>query len=273
MALKPPDTRPPAEIEVFGLSQLAPLGAWQMSLAHPAEHHLLIWITRGQGKVLIDGGQAGFGPHNALFLPAGSLFALDPGRQALGHVMAVQSRSETVLPEDPMHIRVLEVQDQFTLTAIFEAMLREQHERRAYWQDAMRAQVGLVDVWLCRQSETEEHPSASRRLMRAYFDAIADPMAFGKTQSDHARHLGVTPTHLTRVCKLVTGRSAAQLWSERLAHESALRLSRTDHSAKHIAAQLGFASASYFNRFVSKVLGKPPGAFRKTHAGRIRTPY
>ena len=75
------------------LAQLAASGAWQLDLVHDRPVSLLIWITRGQGLALLDGARRGVGAHNALFVPAGNLMALDLGRQGFGQAL--------ILPDPP----------------------------------------------------------------------------------------------------------------------------------------------------------------------------
>jgi AraC family transcriptional activator of pobA len=68
--------------------------------------------------------------------------------------------------------------------------------------------------------------------------------------ADLAQDLGVTPTHLSRVCKDIAGQTAADLLTERLLHAARDRVERTDLPFQVIAAELGFGSAAYFTRFL-----------------------
>ena len=80
--------------------------------------------------------------------------------------------------------------------------------------------------------------------------------------ADHAAELGVTPTHLTRAVKAATGKSAADLLSERSCHAARRLLGETDQTAAEIAAYLGFGSAAYFTRFMQQHSGLPPSKLR-----------
>ncbi len=48
---------------------------WRMSLPHMRPYPQLIWITRGQGLLMLNGTRRGVGTHNLIFVPAGALFA------------------------------------------------------------------------------------------------------------------------------------------------------------------------------------------------------
>ena len=79
-------------------------------------HHLLIWITRGQGRGSAGRHRRGIGAHNALLVPARSLFALDLGRQSIGHAVMIPAGHDLRLPEMPRHLRIRDVQVQSELT-------------------------------------------------------------------------------------------------------------------------------------------------------------
>ena len=78
----------------------------------------------------------------------------------------------------------------------------------------------------------------------------------------YAEALDVTPTHLTRAVKAATGKTAADILTERVVYEARVLLGTTDHSAQSIARHLGFGSAAYFTRFIQHHTGKPPSKLR-----------
>ena len=81
--------------------------------------------------------------------------------------------------------------------------------------------------------------------------------------ADYAETLDVTPTHLTRAVKSATGKTAADLVTERVLHEARVLLSETQQPARQIAAYLGFGSAAYFTRFIQQHTGLTPSKLRK----------
>ncbi|MEZ5912190.1 MAG: helix-turn-helix transcriptional regulator [Paracoccaceae bacterium] len=82
--------------------------------------------------------------------------------------------------------------------------------------------------------------------------------------ADYASALGVTPTHLTRVCNKTCGRSAHDLLQDRVLFEARRMLAETKLPVKDVSAQLGFASAAYFTRAFQHRTGKTPTQFRRT---------
>ncbi len=263
----PYDPTPVEEISVYPLKSLAPLGPWQVSLAHHREHHLLIWITRGQGLAMIDGSRRGFSAHNVLFIPARSLFAIEIGRNCIGQVLQVPEDSPLALPRKAHHLRISQAQDQNSLTALFEAMHGEQAARATLWHRAMLSYGELTGIWLRRQIHDAElqagKRSAARRLTTAYSNRVVEFFRTGLSMAEHAAALDVTPTHLTRVCKAETGKTAASLLTERQYHEARRLLVESNLPMRDIADQLGFGSAAYFTRFISQHSGQTPSRLRK----------
>lgn len=259
-------------IRLVTLAQLATAGPWQLELAHDRGEDLLIWITRGQGVALLDGARRGIGVHNAIFIPARNLMALAPGRQGFGQALVIPAGTRLTLPGTVQHLRTREAAVQNELTALFEALGREQNAARPLQDTAMLAHAELVSIWLRRQigqaANADRRPTAAQRLMRAYCARLVGDFASGASMADHAAALGVTPTHLSRVCKAETGRTAADLLTERLLHASRQLLTSTAVPFQDIAAHLGFGSAAYFTRFVQHHTAKTPTALRRAAVAR-----
>ncbi|WP_428925131.1 helix-turn-helix domain-containing protein [Marinibacterium sp. SX1] len=260
---------PPAPgIQALSLAQVMRDGAWRLDLAHDRPDHLLVWITRGQGVGLIDGSRRGLGLHNALFIPARTLFALDLNRQVFGQAVIIPEGIAPSMPAEIHHLRIRDVTAQAELTGFFEAIGREQGADRPLRQAAMAAHVELMSIWMRRQVEAgaDSLPggSAGQRLSRAYCRRLVSHFASGASLAEHATYLNVTPTHLTRVCKTEIGKTAGALLTERLLHAARRLLCDTDVPAKDIASQLGFGSAAYFTRFIQQHTHQSPIQLRRS---------
>ena len=253
-------------LKIRTLAQLAGGDGWRLGLAHDQVHHTLFWVTRGQGRMLLDGRRRGIGPHNAVFVPAGSVYSIDLGAQMLGQAIIVPDGTALRLPDMPRHLRVRDVHVQTELATIIEAAQREQTQGRALAQDALEAHVALMSVWLRRQIALEEHipsPStAGERLSRRFTQMIPQHYMSGAPMAFYAAELGVTPTHLTRTVKAATGKTAADLLTERVIHAARTLLETTRHPARNIAHHLGFGSAAYFTRFMQQHTGRSPSQLR-----------
>lgn len=257
-------------LSILSLSQLAKGQDWRLSLAHDRAEHLLIWTTRGQGRLLLDGQRFGIGTHNAIIIPARTLFALDLGRQGVGQAVVIPEATELPVPQMPRLLRIRDGSVMTELTTLIEAASREQSGGRPLRARSMEAYGALITVWVHRQLGLEEHApvrrKASARLSAAYCKRISRYFAEPMTMADHAEALGVTPTHLTRACKASTGKTAADLLTERVLYEARCLLAATKVPAQDIARHLGFGSAAYFTRFMLHHTKATPTALRKASA-------
>jgi AraC family transcriptional activator of pobA len=255
-----------SQLKIQTLAQLGGADPWRLLLAHDRPHHTLLWFTRGQGRMFLDGRRRGLGTHNAVFLPAGSLFAIDAGRQSLGQVVSVPAGTPLRLPDVPRHLRIRDVQVQSELSALIEAAQREQTQGRPLAQDALEAHVALMSVWLRRQTALDEYipapATAGERLSRNFTLLVSRHYTSGQTLGFYADQLGVTPTHLSRTVKNATGKTAAEILTERVVHAARTLLETTTHPARNIAQHLGFGSAAYFTRFMQQHTGSSPSQLR-----------
>ncbi|NNE54252.1 MAG: helix-turn-helix domain-containing protein [Sulfitobacter sp.] len=255
------------DIQIRSLAQFTQGQDWQLQLAHDRPYHLLIWITRGQGVGLLDGLRRGIGAHNAIFVPAGSLFSLTLGRQSTGQVMMIPDGGNLRLPEIPRLLRIREVQAQGQLSGLIDAAAREEQMQQPLYRDALESQAALISVWLRRQIMLEDHVperrNAAGRLSKKFCESLSERYRKGEVMADYAAALGVTPTHLSRAVKSATGKTAADLLTERILHAARSLLLETDVTAQSIARFLGFGSAAYFTRFVQQHTGQTPSKLRK----------
>jgi AraC family transcriptional activator of pobA len=82
----------------------------------------------------------------------------------------------------------------------------------------------------------------------------------------YADRLGISQTHLNRVCRAAFQDSALGVIDRRVVLEATRELTFTLKSVKEIAASLGFDDAAYFTRFFTKHVGLSPLKFRERQA-------
>ncbi len=81
--------------------------------------------------------------------------------------------------------------------------------------------------------------------------------------SDYASLLNITPNHLNKSVRTITGKSPTKWIDEALVLEARVLLYQSDLSISEIAAEIGFFDASYFSRLFKKYEGVTPLAFRQ----------
>ncbi|MEL6915010.1 MAG: AraC family transcriptional regulator [Pseudomonadota bacterium] len=272
------NTDAPGAITITPLPQIAARAAWRAETLHASDAHTLLWFTKGQGRIVVEGKRSTFAINTVVFLPAGTPHAFDARPGHFGQVLTAAPHPTLEMPEAPILYRVRDVIQHGEFVSLFEALQRELTRNGAPVQDtpvtpipelrmrAARLHVGLIGVWLSRQTNQlrTAQANASEALARRFTQLVERDYAKGRSVDALARELGVTPTHLTRACKSALGLSAHTLLNERVMHEARAMLTQTSRPVGQIAQGLGFSSAAYFTRAFQKQTGRTPSAFRTT---------
>jgi AraC family transcriptional regulator, transcriptional activator of pobA len=262
-----PDTGTGA-VRIGSIAQMARGTPWRLEHLHSHDHDILMWITRGQGRMILQGLRSGIGTHNAVFVPAGTLMAVEMGKQGFGLAVHLAPRTDMGFPEEPQHLRIRDVQAQAEISAVLDVMQREQSTNRPHADEALRAHSMLLSVWLRRQmieyaAETNRMPAA-HRLVQAYCAMVARDYASPKLMGDYAAELGVTATHLTRSCRDASGMTAADILTQRSLYAAREMIETTDRPLQDIGQSLNFSSPAYFSRFVQHHTGQSPSNLRRS---------
>lgn len=257
----------PAEVRLTPIPRLAKGGRWRVEAMRSYSTDVLLWFTRGQGRITVAGQTAGYGAHNAIFVPAGTMHGFELSAQVFGTAVFIPRNEALALPDTPIHLRIREATPQSEVTGILESLQREIDGARPERAAAMTYHTGLLSVWLQRQvllsDLAENTPSAGQRLAAQFSQMIEDSYHEGMSISDYAAALGVSPTHLSRVCNKACGRPALSLLNDRILFEARRRLAETKEPINKVAQDLGFTSAAYFTRAFHAHIGCTPSAFRK----------
>jgi AraC family transcriptional regulator, transcriptional activator of pobA len=259
-----PETTP---VRIIPIPRLASGGRWRIEAMRSLSEPHLLWFTRGQGRITISGVTRGFGAHNAIFIPAGCMHGFEMGAQSYGTAVFFGRGTTLDLPSEPQHLRIRDVTPQGELSGIIDNIQKELDSGKPGAERAAQHHLGLLGVWLERNvalsAEDGRKPDAARRLAKRYSTLLERDFRTGRGVADFAQDLGVTPTHLTRVCNQTCGRSASDLLHDRLIFEARLLLSETKLPIARVSEQLGFTSAAYFTRAFQHRTGKTPSAFRR----------
>lgn len=255
----------PAQLRVVALQRLAAGGRWRVEAMRAHSEPALIWFTRGQGRITIDGVTRGYGAHNAIFLPPHVMHGFEVSSQTFGSIVFFGFDHGLSLPDRPIHIRVRDQIPQSELSGLIDNIQREIEAGKAGAERAAHFHLGLLGIWIERHlgDADEKRPDAARRIAARFTALLEREFRSGKGVADYASALGVTPTHLTRVCKQTCGRSASDLLHDRVTFEARKLLVETGLPIAEVARTLGFTSPAYFTRAFQNRTGKTPSAFRR----------
>ncbi|MFT5060131.1 MAG: AraC family transcriptional activator of pobA [Sulfitobacter sp.] len=265
------------DVRVSSLQNLLQAGAWRVETPHSSERARLYWITKGQGRITACGVTRGFGQHTAIYLPPRTMYSFEFPSHVYGTRLCFPYDLTTQLPDEAVYLRVTDSRHQAELTQVLDQITNEVRHHNQGWHAAARSYSALVAVQLERFEEAygrQIRPIGSaQRIVEGYTGLIEEHLAEGLTVADYAQKLGITPTHLTRVCREVCGKTASNLLHERVINEARRLLEDTDHPIRDIARNLGFGSAAYFTRAFGQRIGLTPSAARRQGQHRRRTSY
>ncbi len=259
----------PSGARIVAIPRLAAGGRWRVEAMRSISEPLLLWFTRGQGRITVGGITRGYGPHNAVFIPAGTMHGFEASAHVFGTACFFGTGCDLPLPAAPLHLRVREAGPQTELTALLDAVQREAEQARPGHERAIYHHLGLISVWLERQAAALAAEASGRdatgRLVQRFTALLERDFRSGKGVADYAAALDVTPTHLSRVCRKACGRPASELVQDRLIFEARKLLTETAMPVSDISRSLGYTSPAYFTRAFTHRTGKTPTAFRKSH--------
>jgi AraC family transcriptional activator of pobA len=199
------------------------------------------------------------------------MYGFEVGPMTQGLMLQIPPALTAEWPDDHVHLRLRDVAAQKEIAGHFDNLERELGTRRSGHHRAALYHLGLLSVFLARQVESippdptdDRARSAAARLVAAYTDLVERDYRSGKSVGEFARDLGVTPTHLTRSCRLTCNRSALDILNDRIIFEARLLLRETSRPVRDIAYYLGFSSPAYFTRSFQSRAGMTPTDFRRT---------
>ena len=238
---------------------------WRTEAMRSHDTPRLIHVTKGQGRITVAGLTGGYGPNNLIFIPAETMYGIEVGPTVFAHIMTLPAGTHD-WPEQPFHLRLLDVATQKELQGRIEAIERELQPSGD--MRAANCHLGLLSIFVERQLAEHSTPdqrrqTAAAKLVARYTQLIARNYAQDKSVADYASELDVTPTHLTRSCKATCERSALGLLNDRIHYEACALLRDSKTPVQDIAKSLGFHSAAYFSRSFQERSGQSPSDFRR----------
>lgn len=111
--------------------------------------------------------------------------------------------------------------------------------------------------------ESSSSKSSAYQITEQYKKALSQYIYEKQKVADYADMLAVTPNHLNKCVKAVTGQSAHDVLSEMILLEAKVLLKQTALSVSEIAYQIGRNEVSDFVRFFKSKTGMSPGEYRK----------
>lgn len=140
---------------------------------------------------------------------------------------------------------------------------------------ALRARLVLLLVAACRLDlaaamRAADRRDASERRIHDFLALVDAHFRDTRRVDFYAARVGITPTHLNRLCRQELGLTALAAIERRILLEAQRYLQFSSLSIKEIGIVLGYPDPAYFSRFISRRLGQGPQALRERLSRRGR---
>jgi len=238
---------------------------------HRHEHFFqVLYLTAGRAGMVLDGDQHELMPESVAVVPAGVVHGYRFSADVRGLVVTLRGRDLEGLGLARPGAMVIRTGCGEVAVAL--ARLTAEADRPGLGHDvAMRGHLMLLLVALTRAGPQAANTGIADRathLVTAFRDQGEQRYRQTRRVADYAGAIGVSHTHLNRLCRQVLGRSALAVIEERVALEARRQLLFSTLTIKQIGAELGYDDPAYFSRVMTRLFGMSPATLRAQMRGR-----
>ncbi|TCL64584.1 helix-turn-helix domain-containing protein [Rhizobium sp. BK251] len=255
---------------------------WEIRLHRHESFFQILYISAGSGDAIFDSERHEIVPQTVITMPPGLNHGFRFSKDIDGFVISVLASHLKAMPGDrsPLgewlavpHLTRLDMEEADaayvaqTLTRLGQEFAR----RRGGRTDLLEAHLTAALQLTARLSGSVEGEAADEggRRMELLNDLIHRHLREHRPATFYAAELGISPTHLNRIVRAVTGQGAHEFITRRLTDEAKRELVFTFGSVQEISYRLGFADPAYFSRFFLKQTGETPRAWRIGERARL----
>ncbi|MBW8523512.1 helix-turn-helix domain-containing protein [Chryseobacterium chendengshani] len=144
---------------------------------------------------------------------------------------------------------------------------RFEETQHRFYHEALNLQmrIFILEMWhtFANEYEQRRHSLQSGTLYQQFINLLRQHSLTQRQVQYYSNSLNITPKYLNHLCKIHSGVTASA-WIQRHAKERIiLLLENRNLNISEIADEMHFSSRSFFTRYVKKLLGATPGAFRE----------
>lgn len=258
--------------------------SWRIKPHRHSRFLQFLYISNGESMTLANGEAFRQEARTAIVIPAGEIHGFNFSEDIDGHVLTVLAeRAASLFPEDA---RIARWFDRIQVVSF-----ASDDDDRVYLEDSIRRFAG---EYADRRQDRDLCLDIGFRhlLMQVYRRGITnagtvihrDDLAEDRMSrvvtlinenylkhlpvSFYASEVGVSPTHLNRLCREEFGHPVSRLISARIMQEARRYLLFSARSVQEIAYELGFSDPCYFSRYFAREAGCPPQQFRREQQAR-----
>lgn len=234
---------------------------------HRHEHLFqVLRLTAGSARVTLDGDELDLAPGNIVVVPALTVHGYAFSADVEGVVVTLLDRDVRAIDLPFGEAMVIRPAPEPFAGAI-DRLIAEADDPGARHDLAMRTHMAMLLLLLHRARSQPvsgtSGPDRTRRHAEAFRILVDRQFRQTRRIADYAGQIGISHTHLNRICRQILGASAQQVIERRVALEVRRQLQFSSLSIRQIGAELGYDDPAYFTRLATRLLGVAPSGFRR----------
>ncbi|MGI5975967.1 MAG: helix-turn-helix domain-containing protein [Paludibacter sp.] len=159
-------------------------------------------------------------------------------------------------------------EQQKILIDIYKLIYRKRETKQSVFQ--LETLRNLFLVFICevaeiflKSKEVESHSTRNEEIADAFFTLLLKPIKIGNKTAFFADRLNISPKHLIKAVKTITGKAPGVFIHEKIADDAKILLTDKKLSINQVSEKLGFSETSSFSKFFKKQTGISPSLFRE----------
>jgi len=251
---------------------------WEIGLHRHEQFFQILYIEAGSGDAVFGDDVHPIVPPAVITVPPFARHGFRFSKDIDGYVFTVLTSHLKTMPAD--HSRfgdwlavprltalMMDHADCRYISGTLHRLAAEMAARRTGPADLCEAYLTIALRLTARMSasergDEEDGATENQRRLNRLTGLIHQHFRSHKPASFYARELGISPTHLNRIVKQLTGRSAQTLINGKLIDEAQRELLFTQMAVQEIGYRLGFSDPAYFSRFFLAQTGLSPRQWR-----------
>ncbi len=247
---------------------------------HRHNYYTILLVKKASGEHRIDFNSYPLGNMQLFFISPGQVHQMIEASRSVGYSMVfstqflVQNNIPLSFIDDlnlfndfgdtpPLTLSKEELE---TLSRYAEEILEINASDRSFKYEAMGAFIKLILIRchnLCSLKSIDSNIQETGNTVLRNFKSLVD---LHHTQwhgtTEYANELNISPDHLNRVIKSLTGKTAKEHIQSRIITAAKRLIYFTDLSSKEIGYELGFSEPGNFSAFFKKCTGFSPSKFK-----------
>jgi len=243
---------------------------WEFTPHRHARLHQILMISEGGGRGTFDGEVSTLASGHLANVPTGCVhaYAFTPGTEGWVVTIPAEVLDEGLAEGEglrPLLARPCVVDETGEIAAVIRTIFTAFEARSFARAHELRARVALLAGLVARAiaANGPAGVTTETNLQRRFETLVEAHYADHWPVARYAAHLGVTPTHLSRVMRAASGRPASATIQDRIIREARRNLAYSNLSIAQVAYALGYDDPAHFSRVFNRATGLSPRAFRK----------